>query len=72
LLNFRLRGMYDRLPPLIRARAVVRDNAHEFRLSNGSAALAFPTTGGRSYTAWTKGGRGQETGGRRQETDFHL
>ena len=51
LLNFRLRGMYDRLPPLFRARAVVRDNAHEFRLSNGSAALAFPTTGGRSYTA---------------------
>ena len=51
LLTFRLRGMYDRLPPLFRARAVVRDNAHEFRLSNGSAALAFPTTGGRSYTA---------------------
>ena len=51
LLNFRLRGMYDRLPPFFRARAVVRDNAHEFRLSNGSAALAFPTTGGRSYTA---------------------
>lgn len=51
LLSFRLRGMYDRLPPLFRARAVLRDNAHEFRLSNGSAALAFPTTGGRSYTA---------------------
>ena len=51
LLSFRLRGMYDRLPPFFRARAVVRDNAHEFRLSNGSAALAFPTTGGRSYTA---------------------
>lgn len=51
LLTFRLRGMYDRLPPLFRARAVLRDNAHEFRLSNGSAALAFPTTGGRSYTA---------------------
>ncbi len=51
LLTFRLRGMYDRLPPLFRARAVVRENAHELRLSNGSAALAFPTTGGRSYTA---------------------
>ena len=51
LLTFRLRGMYDRLPPLFQARAVLRDNAHEFRLSNGSAALAFPTTGGRSYTA---------------------
>jgi hypothetical protein len=51
LLTFRLRGMYERLPPLFRARAVLRDNAHELRLSNGSAALAFPTTGGRSYTA---------------------
>ena len=51
LLTFRLRGMYDRLPPLFKARAMTRDNAHEFRLSNGSAALAFPTTGGRSYTA---------------------
>ena len=51
LLSFRLRGMYDRLPPLFRARAVVRDNAHELRLSNGSVAHAFPTTGGRSYTA---------------------
>jgi hypothetical protein len=51
LLTFRLRGMYDRLPPPFRARAVVRDNAHEFFLSNGSVARAFPTTGGRSYTA---------------------
>ena len=51
LLNFRLRGMYDRLPPTLQAKAIGRDNAHEFRLSNGSAALAFPTTGGRSYTA---------------------
>ena len=51
LLTFRLRGMYDRLPPLFQARAILRENAHEFRLSNGSAALAFPTTGGRSYTA---------------------
>jgi hypothetical protein len=51
LLTFRLRGMYDRLPPRFQARAITRDNAHEFRLSNGSAALAFPTTGGRSYTA---------------------
>ena len=30
---------------------VLRDNTHELRLSNGSAALVFPTTGGRSYTA---------------------
>jgi hypothetical protein len=69
LLNSRLRGMYDRLPPLFRARAVVRDNAHEFRLSNGSAALAFPTTGGRSYTAWTKGaGVRRQGGGDRRQT----
>ena len=51
LLSFRLRGMYDRLPRLFQARAVLRDNVRELRLSNGSAALAFPTTGGRSYTA---------------------
>ena len=52
LLSFRLRGMYDRLPRSLQAeRRSCRDNAHEFRLSNGSAALAFPTTGGRSYTA---------------------
>lgn len=51
LLNVRLRDMYDRLPRPLQAAAVTRDNAHEFRLSNGSAALAFPTTGGRSYTA---------------------
>lgn len=51
LLNMRLRGMYERLPRPLRAAGVERDNAHEFRLSNGSAALAFPTTGGRSYTA---------------------
>jgi hypothetical protein len=51
LLTFRLRNMYERLPPLFQARAVVRDNAHELRLSNDSVAMAFPTTGGRSYTA---------------------
>ncbi len=50
LLSFRLRGIYCRLPPWMAARAVLVENAHEFRLSNGSAALAFPTTGGRSYT----------------------
>lgn len=51
LLNFRLQGMYERLPRWMRAKAVKVSNAHEFRLSNGSTALAFPTTGGRSYTA---------------------
>lgn len=51
LLGFRLAGMYDRLPAWQHVRSVDVRNAHEFRLSNGSAALAFPTTGGRSYTA---------------------
>lgn len=51
LLDFRLKGMYWRLPVWMRARAVLADNDHEFRLSNGSVAMAFPTTGGDSYTA---------------------
>jgi hypothetical protein len=51
LLRFRLRGMYERLPQWMRARSRMTDNDHELILSNGSAALAFPTTGGRSYTA---------------------
>jgi hypothetical protein len=51
LLRFRLRGMYERLPEWMRARSLESDNDHELTLSNGSSALAFPTTGGRSYTA---------------------
>ncbi len=51
LLKFRLRGMYDRLPAWMQAARLDVANDHELRLSNGSAALAFPTTGGRSYTA---------------------
>jgi hypothetical protein len=51
LLDFRLKGIYARLPEWMRARSVVRDSGHEWELSNGSRALAFPTTGGRSYTA---------------------
>ena len=51
LLSFRLKGMYQRLPAWLQCQGVGRDNDHELRLSNGSAALAFPTTGGRSYTA---------------------
>jgi hypothetical protein len=51
LLKNRLRGMYDRLPEWLKARSVVVDNDHEFQLSNGSRALAFPTTAGDSYTA---------------------
>jgi hypothetical protein len=51
LLKSRLRGMYDRLPAWMQAPGLDVDNDHAVRLSNGSAALAFPTTGGRSYTA---------------------
>jgi hypothetical protein len=51
LLKNRLRGMYDRLPEWLKARSVEVDNDHEFQLSNGSRALAFPTTAGDSYTA---------------------
>ena len=47
----RMRGMYERLPAWMRARAVLSDNDHEFALSNGSVARAFPTTAGDSYTA---------------------
>ncbi len=46
----RLKGMYDRLPSWMQARAVVKTNSSEFQLSNGSRAMCFPTTGGRSYT----------------------
>lgn len=47
----RLRGMYFRLPDWMQARAILDDNDHEFSLSNGSIARAFPTTAGDSYTA---------------------
>lgn len=50
LLNFRLRGMLQRLPAWLQP-ALITDNAHTLQLANGSTALAFPTTGGRSYTA---------------------
>jgi len=50
LLYFRLTGMYDRLPDWMRTGTRSR-STHELRLNNGSRALAFPTTGGRSYTA---------------------
>jgi hypothetical protein len=51
LLKTRLRGMYDRLPAWLKVRSFVVDNDHEWHLSNGSRALAFPTTAGDSYTA---------------------
>jgi len=51
LLKVRLRGMYDRLPEWFKVKFFVTDNDHEWHWSNGSRALAFPTTGGDSYTA---------------------
>lgn len=46
----RLKGMYARLPEPFRARAIVKDDATEWRLSTGSSAYAFPTSAGDSYT----------------------
>ena len=51
LLAIRLRGMYDRLPAWLKVRGITADNDHEWMLTNGSRALAFPTTAGDSYTA---------------------
>jgi hypothetical protein len=51
LLRTRLRGMYDRLPTWLKVRSFQVDNDHEWQWSNGSRVLAFPTTGGDSYTA---------------------
>lgn len=50
LLDFRLKNMYDRLPIWMQARYIAEDNKSRWRLSNDSAAMAFATTGGRSYT----------------------
>lgn len=49
LLDFRLKGMHERLPEFLRSRSYT-DGKTEWLLTNGSRALAFPTTGGRSYT----------------------
>lgn len=53
LLDFRLKGMHALLPGWLRGdpRGRGKGSAHEWRLANGSRAMAFPTTGGRSYTA---------------------
>jgi len=47
----RLRGIYTRLPEWAQAKRIIASNNHEWRLSNGSVAYAFPTTAGDSYTA---------------------
>lgn len=51
LLHKRLSGMYQRLPDFLAGALPLTDATHALRLRNGSTALAFPTTGGRSYTA---------------------
>lgn len=48
LLDFRLKGMHDRLPEWMLDPG--RPSKHEWMFANGSRAKAFPTTGGRSYT----------------------
>jgi len=50
LLDFRLKGMYALLPEWMRCAAVLTDNVYRWELSNGSIAMAFPTTGGRQHT----------------------
>lgn len=47
----RMRGMYARLPEWMRAARELSSNDHEWMLSNGSVARAFPTSAGDSYTA---------------------
>src|SRR5581483_1875687 len=51
LLGFRLKGMYDRLPGWMRTSKLLADKTHTLQLPSGSRAMAFSTTGGRSYTA---------------------
>jgi hypothetical protein len=51
LLHIRLSGMYGRLNTVAAKSTAYVDSNHALRLNNGSSALAFPTTGGRSYTA---------------------
>ena len=47
----RLRGIYRRMPKWMRVKQVLANASHEWALSNGSIAYAFPTTAGDSYTA---------------------
>lgn len=51
MLTGRLKEMYKRLPRWLQVRSILQDNEHEWLLSNGSVARAFPTTAGDSYTA---------------------
>ncbi len=55
LIDERLKGMFKRLPDWmcegVTDWVVEKDNDHQWELSNGSKARAFPTTAGDSYTA---------------------
>ena len=52
LLDDRLKGMWEHLPEWLKyGIVVIEDNDHEWQLSNGSVARAFPTGAGDSYTA---------------------
>jgi hypothetical protein len=51
LLSFRLREMYFRLPSWMQSKDLVTDASHKLEFANGSRAIAFATTGGRSHTA---------------------
>lgn len=46
----RLKEIHNHLVPWLQEK-VIGSNDHMWRLQNGSSARAFPTTGGRSYTA---------------------
>lgn len=50
LLGYRLKGMFSRLHPWLQVAERKPNADHKWSLANGSRALAFPTTGGRSYT----------------------
>lgn len=47
----RVVGVYNRLPPWMKAKQIVKSNAHEFEISNGSTLRGLPYTQseGRSY-----------------------
>lgn len=47
----RLVRMYKRLPEWLQAKEIETEAGHDFRLSNGARAQAFPTSAGDSYTA---------------------
>lgn len=51
MLTDRLKEMYKRLPRWMQVKKILKGNDHEWLLSNGSVARAFPTTAGDSYTA---------------------